>query len=53
MRHRFCVSLAEHARLEGVEFHFHTKVRKLEVRSGKLIGVVTGAYLGFCVRGIT
>jgi D-amino-acid dehydrogenase len=40
--HRFCVSLAEHARQQGVEFRFGTEVSSLEARSGEVVAAVSG-----------
>jgi D-amino-acid dehydrogenase len=39
--YRFCVALAERAREQGVEFHFRTEAASLEVRSGRLVAVVS------------
>lgn len=39
--HQFCVALAEHARQEGVEFSFRTEVTSLEMRSGRVTGVMS------------
>lgn len=40
--YRFCVALAELARLQGVEFRFNTAVSSLEMRSGLLSAVASG-----------
>src|SRR4029077_18719320 len=39
--YRFCVSLTDHMRQQGVEFHFRTEVLGLEVRSGRVTAAVT------------
>jgi D-amino-acid dehydrogenase len=39
--HRFCVALAERAREQGVEFAFGTVVSGLEVRSGRVTGLLS------------
>jgi D-amino-acid dehydrogenase len=40
--YKFCVALAEHARHQGVQFRYGTAVSSLEVRAGRLIGVMHG-----------
>lgn len=39
--HRFCVALADHARQQGVEFRFRTEVSSLDMRSGRVMAVVS------------
>ena len=39
--HRFCAALADHAQQEGVEFCFDTEVSSLEMRSGRVLGVMS------------
>ena len=41
--YKFCVALAEHARLGGVEFRFRTPVTGIEVRAGSIAAVSSGA----------
>jgi D-amino-acid dehydrogenase len=41
--YRFCVALADCARQLGVQFRFRTEVSSLEVSSGQVTAVVTGA----------
>ena len=40
--HRFCVALADHAKRQGVDFRFLTEVESLEMRSGRVVAVVSG-----------
>ncbi len=39
--YRFCVALADHARQQGVEFHFRTEVSSLEMRSRRVTAVMS------------
>jgi D-amino-acid dehydrogenase len=39
--YRFCVTLADHARREGVKFRFGTEVSSIEVRSRQVVAVVS------------
>jgi len=40
--YQFCVALAEYARQQGVEFRFQTAVSSLDVRSGRVMAMVSG-----------
>jgi D-amino-acid dehydrogenase len=40
--YRFCVALADYARQQGVDFRFRTEVSSVEVRAGRVAGVLSG-----------
>jgi len=39
--HQFCVELARWLQARGAEFQFHTEVRSLEVRAGRIVAALT------------
>lgn len=41
--YRFCQSLAQHARQQGVEFRFRTEVSALDMHDGQVTAVIAGA----------